>query len=254
MDELPAMQSIFGLQHSMLDLPELDPFNFSYRKENTEIIIFPQLHDQVIFSHLATKLLKQVKPTCVALELPDDLKELFVQAIQRLPITTLIHDKGSKEINQQPAGNLPDPLASYIIHPGEALYWIAKLALNDGIPLSFIDQWHPESLASWYLPLDTPALASIGWATFWENGLSVLETHLNSEIHANRSVHLANQILKLAETNRKILVLCGAAHWPIIEYLLKREGFLPNIQTMPDEFDKIIEDSLSVVSAIERQG
>ncbi|MHA2092996.1 MAG: hypothetical protein ACW98K_19290, partial [Candidatus Kariarchaeaceae archaeon] len=78
MDE--HLNMVFDLKHSSLSLEDLDPYYFTYVHPETkkQIVIFPQLHDQVVFSKLAAILLQYIKPGIIALELPQQLEQYLI--------------------------------------------------------------------------------------------------------------------------------------------------------------------------------
>ena len=221
------LATVLGLKHSSVTLPELEPSHFEYVREqgdqHQKIIIFPQLHDQVIFSKIAFRILNELKPSLVALELPGDLVEYLNPAIDRLPISTLIHD-GNLQTNFDITFP-PPPASSYIVHPGEALFWLAYLARRSGYSVDFIDTWHPKAYASWVVPVDFPALASIGWKKFWELSVLYIQKHVSNLTHLLRSLNMADRLVKSSDQHSTILFACGAAHWPIIDFQLDQAGF-----------------------------
>ncbi|MHA2250790.1 MAG: hypothetical protein ACXAD7_10520 [Candidatus Kariarchaeaceae archaeon] len=221
------LNSVLGLEHSSLSISALERFYFEYIREESNlkqrIIIFPQLHDQVYFSKLANQLLATFHPSVIALELPHELKDYFTRAIDRLPITTLIHT-GELETREDITFP-PPPNLGYVIHPGEAIYWMAHLGRKKGCTIEFVDTWHEKAFETWQIPIDYPSLATIGWKKFWELSTQYLDKHVKNPIHLTRSSSMGNKLLQLTNDFPTIIFICGAAHWPVVTYQLEQSGF-----------------------------
>ena len=80
-----------SLQHSSEILPQLDHTVFKYTKGEKEIHIFPVIHDEIAFSAICGRILDNVNPSLVAVELPHQLKFELLQSIKRFPTFTLVH-------------------------------------------------------------------------------------------------------------------------------------------------------------------
>ncbi|MHA2169572.1 MAG: hypothetical protein ACXAB7_06725 [Candidatus Kariarchaeaceae archaeon] len=246
MDE--HLNMVFDLKHSSLSLEDLDPYYFTYVHPETkkQIVIFPQLHDQVVFSKLAAILLQYIKPGIIALELPQQLEQYLIPAIDRLPIPTLVY-KGTLEVVHE-ITYPPHPSSGYIVHPGEPLYWLAHLGRSQGYPVELIDTWHPDSYVSWFVPIDYAALVAIGWAKFWELSPGFVEKHLDSPTHCSRSISMAHQLLEMVTTiNEPIIFGCGAVHWPAVASVLETAGYqIQDSDPIPDSIKEIIKQKGSI--------
>ncbi|MCY3411327.1 MAG: hypothetical protein INQ03_06790 [Candidatus Heimdallarchaeota archaeon] len=200
-------------------LPELGEYVFSYHREHQRIHIVPSFHDDVSFSNLSRSLLDTIKPDCVALELPVELEDLIMRAMDRLPSFTVIHVQEQQEFHyHSPA---------YIVHPGEILYWMGYLARERGIPLSLLDTLvkAPPSISQ---PLSYYELASIGWRRYYD--LLDIQAHYSHAVHRTRTVLMADKILQCADQN--ILVIIGAAHWPGIHLKLLASNVKPDFDSI----------------------
>lgn len=197
----------------MSELRELDELVFTYQKEGKHISIYPVIHDEINFSKHGSRILDEVKPDVLAVELPRSLRKELGKAISRMPSYTLVH-QNDVEYNKT---------NSYVVHPGEAIYWFSYLARERGIQLEFVDNYYRSS-HSWSVPLRYYHLASIGWEKFWEEGKLFLAKHLSDPHHYARSHKMAERLL---EIDGDILLICGAAHWPITHLKLLEDGYTP---------------------------
>ena len=204
----------------MNELRELEELVFSYHKNGKNINIFPVIHDDMNFSKHTPRILEIFKPDVLAVELPESVRTELELAISRLPAYTLVHNKDSGHNKSN----------SFVVHPGEAIYWISYLAKEKGIHLEFIDSYFASS-HSWSIPFRYYQLASIGWKKFWEKGHTFLTKHQSNPFQHVRSYKMAERLLLI---KGNILLVCGAAHWAIIHKKLLQEGYT----TTCDVFDK----------------
>ena len=92
----------YGLDHSSLSIPDLQPNHFIYENDDNQhqIIIIPTLHNQVGFSKIAEYLITNLKVDYVATELPWQLEEELDFALNRLPVPSIIHGKIGMESDE----------------------------------------------------------------------------------------------------------------------------------------------------------
>jgi len=220
------IKSVLGLENSNLDIPELDPYIFKHHNaiNDKEIIILPTLHGQAGFCRLVSKSIAEQQPNLLVTELPNDLKAIFEVALNRLPLSTLIY---SGDLETEGTRTLPPhPSNAYVIYPGEALYWGPFMAKNLGMEYRFIDTWHPDAHQTWMSSVDYASLSFIGWSEFWKNSYNLVVRHCGDQVHFNRSLGMAERILELSKDYDKILVVVGAAHWPVISQKIAENGYV----------------------------
>jgi hypothetical protein len=193
-----------------------------------------------VFSKLAAILLEQIEPEIIALELPQELGQYLIPAIDRLPIPTLVYRGNLESVND--ITYPPHPSSGYIVHPGETLFWLAHLGRSHGYHVELIDKWHPESYASWYVPIDYAALTAIGWMKFWELSHGFIDKHLDGSVHYSRSMSMGDRLVELiATTEEPIIFGCGAVHWPIVASIIETAGFIiQGLDPIPDDIKERI--------------
>ena len=238
------LESTFGLSYSSLFIPNLQPNHFIYENDkNHQIIIIPTLHNQVGFSKIADHLVNQLEVDCVATELPWQLERELDFALNRLPIPTIIHRQFQMETNELTISQTKDR-NSYIIHPGESIFWLAYVSIKNNIPVKYLDYWLPNIPSKLDIPIDFVKLSFIGWKKFFENAHSSLKFHYSQPMHIFREKYMIQELMKLSKTNKKILFICGAAHYPFFDYSLKKSQFLiQSEEVIPDNYNPLIEDS-----------
>lgn len=226
------LRDIFGLQNSSLEIPELNPVVFEYvcndLDKKKQIFIFPLIHNQVQFSNLVPSLIKKIRPTKVAIELPFEIKNLINLAIKRLPFYSIIYENSLNLDNNEIKINPNNISKSYISHPGETLFWTAYHSLREGIEVEYVDTIPIGTIRKINDNLDFNLISIIGWEVFWKNSFQLLQEHLDDNIHLIRSINMFNKIISILEKHDCIFFACGAAHWPIIAYLLNTKNYFFN--------------------------
>lgn len=98
----------------------------------------PILHYRMEFAHLVRQAVQQLRPDCIAIELPPTLEERFLQAIARLPqVSVLSYDTAPAHAKTVP---LPETGTIHLlVEPADPLAEAARIALEQAIPLRLID-------------------------------------------------------------------------------------------------------------------
>ncbi|HEY4744813.1 MAG TPA: hypothetical protein VIH45_09170 [Desulfuromonadaceae bacterium] len=169
----------------------------------------PILHYRMEFAHLAARAIERLRPDCIALELPPTLEGRFLQALRRLPQVSVI----SYAPIPRPHG---DPSASPTIHllvePADPLVEAGRCALEQGIPLQFIDvdlDTYPAVHES--LP-DAYAVRRIGLGAYYREYRTARAGDAAHGEDIRRERGMAFRLQRLAEQYRTILFVCGMAH------------------------------------------
>ncbi|MDH5644520.1 MAG: hypothetical protein OEZ01_00845 [Candidatus Heimdallarchaeota archaeon] len=218
-------ESVFGLTHSSIQIPELELLTFEYTRGEKSIHIFPIIHEDVHFSYKVNEVLDTINPEIILIELPVELTQELTEGVLRLPLVSVLHDGNLEFVEGK--GYTMDPIHSYIIHPGEPLFWLAYKSINQGNRTLYIDTRIEGATSDWGIGINYIELSSIGWKEFWKHGSPFLQMHLDSP-HFYRSIHMSERIKETDSNN--ILFSCGAAHFPIIHYLLIQDGYTISVE------------------------
>ncbi len=92
------------------------------------IHLLPTLHQTVEFAVLVRRAFYALRPAVVALELPRTLETAFLRAVTRLPLLSVV---------LYPDG---DETVYLVVEPHEAMVEGARLALENGLPVAFVDR------------------------------------------------------------------------------------------------------------------
>lgn len=187
-----------------------NPFQF----QNLRLV--PILHNRLEFAIEVFRQFSEFKPEAVALELPVTLREPIGEAVKRLPCLSVI-------VYQEKSGRhvyLP-------IEPVDGIMEGVRLGMENNRPLHFIDRdtegyaRHSESMPDPY------AITRVGYqayclAYFKERGR---ETPAIDDLLRERT--MAYHLKKLNLEFKRVLVVCGLAHWTGILRELDKGPELP---------------------------
>lgn len=171
-----------------------------YFEEVGRFVLFPVIHHSFEFSLAARKLFEEIKPAAVALEYPFVLQDLILKGIQRLPRVSII-------LYGQPR--------QYIrIEPVDPFIELARLALENGLPMRCIDLYLPDYPEILEPVPDTYAIRNIGHDRYCKELLKHLPQTSVEEDQQRESAmafHL-QELQQKVKGSKKILVACGLSH------------------------------------------
>lgn len=96
--------------------------------EGGRILLLPTLHQKLEFAVLARRAFRRFQPGAVAVELPRTIEDSFRRAVLRLPLLSVVLYPDGDETVYLP------------VEPHEAMVEAARLALENGTPLAFVDR------------------------------------------------------------------------------------------------------------------
>ena len=197
-------------------------------EQSGNIYALPVLHYRMEFAHLVRDAVKMVDPDCIAIELPATLEDPFIRAVQRLPqISFLSYDANPAHVFRQKGGEEQGRTVYLIIEPADPLVEAARLALERGIPLHFIDidldeyPMHNEPLP------DSYAVQRIGLAAYYREVASACRNIPPDREDLRREKGMAWRLRQLSKQYERVLLVCGIYH---LERLL---SFLEHPQAEP---------------------
>ncbi len=187
-----------------------NPFQF----QNLRLV--PILHNRLEFAIEVFRQFSEFNPEAVALELPVTLREQISEAVKRLPYLSVIvyPEKSGRQVY------LPIETVDGIM---EGL----RLGMENNRPLYFIDR-DTEGYARHFEPMPDPyAITRVGYqayclAYFKERGR---ETPEIDDLLRERT--MAYHLKKMNLEFKRVLVVCGLAHWAGILRELDRGPELP---------------------------
>jgi hypothetical protein len=161
----------------------------------------PVLHYRMEFAQLVALAFRQVRPEAVAIELPATLEAPFRRALGRLPQVSVI------SYESETGGT-----TYLLVEPADPLVESGRLALEQGLPLHFVDadsDNYPRHLEQ--LP-DSYSICRIGLAAYYGEYLKVFGQEAPDPEDRRRERGMAYRLQQLAGRHEKILFICGMAH------------------------------------------
>src|SRR5512133_1014454 len=168
----------------------------------------PVLHYRMEFAQLVRLAFTQVRPDAVPIELPPTLEVPFLRALRRLPQISVI----SYQVH---TGNGPETGAQTVyllVEPADPLVEAARLALEHGIPLMFIDvdvDDYPRFHES--LP-DSYSICRIGLQAYYREYRNSCGGQAPCREDRRREQGMAYRLQQLAQKYQRILFVCGMSH------------------------------------------
>ena len=165
----------------------------------------PVLHYRMEFAWLARQAVHQVRPDCIALELPAGIQLPFSRAVARLPqISAIRYPMENNGKNDQAAWLL--------IEPSDPFAEAGRLAAESGIPLHLIDAdssgypVHRDSMP------DSYAVQRVGLAAYYRAYKE--SPGVPDPCHEDliREQNMALRLQQLAKSHGRILFICGMFH------------------------------------------
>jgi hypothetical protein len=165
--------------------------------------LVPILHNRIEFATEVRRQFEGFRPDHVAIEYPSTLKEKILQGIERLPYLSVVHYAES------------DGTFIYLLlEPADGQIEAARLALENNIPLHFIDrdtEGYPLDLS----PMPDPyALTKIGHFIFCQAYLRKHRDGPRSMEDRLREKTMAYHLQQLSRKGKRIFFVGGLYHLP----------------------------------------
>ncbi len=171
----------------------------------------PVLHYRMEFAQLVRMAFQRVRPETVAIELPHTLEAPFLRALRRLPqISVLSYQSKTKE---------KEETVYLLVEPADPLVEAARVAVEQGLPLHFIDvdsdsyPRHTEQLP------DSYSICRIGLEAYYHAYRTSCADQIPCQEDRRREQGMAFRLQELAKRYERILLICGMAHLERIKQL-----------------------------------
>ena len=171
----------------------------------------PVLHYRMEFAHLVRQAIGQLQPDCIANELPATLEERFIQAVRRLPqISVLNYTTPVRSSSGPPPA---EPKTIYLlVEPADPLVEAARCALEQAIPLQFIDVDLDDYPAQHEALPDSYAVQRLGLGAYYREYRAVMDNAAPHREDLRREQGMAFRLQQLSQRHERILLVCGMAH------------------------------------------
>ncbi|MFW9820539.1 MAG: hypothetical protein ACFFE5_13090, partial [Candidatus Thorarchaeota archaeon] len=224
------------------------------------IYVIPTFHSRIEFAKLVRIALFKVFPDVIAVELPNNIQEEVIEAVERLPFLSLIGYADTLN---------PSKLNFIPIDPGDSIIEAIRIGLEHNIPMEFIDLSVSEYLPPSFKLPDDYAINQIGLQEFYyqisdyfkkkfesqKESLRkniVLEEFLKNQENFDkeydytqkdilREKYMAAHLLKMMPLYHRILLIVGLAHWENIKYYLENPEQIQQVKLdlIPHKYVKI---------------
>jgi hypothetical protein len=186
-----------------------------YLEQFGPIHALPILHYTLECAHLVRQAVAQVKPDCLAIELPATLEGPFLRGVRRLPQISVLSYETSGAAGQGQTVYL-------LLEPADPLVEAARLALEQGLPLALVDvdvdhyPAHAEPLP------DSYAIQRLGLKAYYEEYCRASQGAVPGREDRRREQGMAWRLQQLADQYDRILFVGGMAHLARIRALFSQ--------------------------------
>ncbi len=224
------------------------------------IYVIPTFHSRIEFAKLVCTALFKVFPDIIAVELPNNIQDEIIEAVERLPFLSLIGYADT--LNPKTLNFIP-------IDPGDSIIEGIRIGLEHNIPIEFIDLSVSEYLPPNLNLPDDYAINQIGLFNFYKqiaeyfqnefkdnkdrlrenvNLDNFLKNQENIEQKYNfiekdilREKYMAAHLLRLMAIYHRVLLIIGMAHWENVKYYIENPEKIEDIdlKLIPHKFVKI---------------
>lgn len=213
------------------------------------IYVIPTFHSRLEFAKLVRTAFFKVFPDVIAVELPSNVKEEILEAVERLPFLSLIGYADTLN---------PEKLNFIPIDPGDSIIESIRIGLEYNTPLEFIDLSVTEYVSSTVKLPDDYAINQIGLSEFhqkiseffdknYSKKKKVIRSKVNLEDFLKnqedqekkydivekdvlREKFMAAHLIKLMSLYHRVLFIVGMAHWDDIKYYLENPREVQDVE------------------------
>lgn len=192
----------------------------SYICDNN-LFIVPVCHYSMEFAEYVNRAFHEIEPDHIAVELPSTMIEPIKTAVSRFPFLSIVSYQNSKE-----------ELIYFPIEPTDPLCEGIRLAIENNVPVHFIDLDVDEYPLLFDPMPDSYAAFRIGLIAYWEEflksekeGKRLRKCHQDELRESNMAYHLQKLTSQSAS---KTLLICGMSH--VLGTLEKMKS--PQVQPM----------------------
>ena len=197
-------------------MPPVEPY---YVKEKN-LYIVPVCHYRMEFALCVHKAMEEIKPDCVAVELPSTLELHIKEAVERFPyLSVIFYENGQGDFVYFPI-EPADPMA-------EAMRW----GMEKKIPVHCIDL-DTDDYPLIFDPMpDSYAVHCLGLKEYHQTYKEVVESGGKPPIATPhdemREMGMAHHLQELTSRHKKVLLVCGMSHVSGILDKIRKPSAIP---------------------------
>ena len=180
-----------------------------YLEKFGPIHALPVLHYHMEFAQLVRMAFSHIQPDAVAIELPSTLSVPFLRAVHRLPQVSVI----SYQAETKKGAGITDAETVYLlVEPADPLVEAARQALEQHIPLHFVDiDTDDYPRLNDQLP-DSYSVCRIGLEAYYREYRKSCAEQIPCREDQRREYGMAFHLQKLANKHLRVLYVCGMSH------------------------------------------
>ena len=219
--------------------------------------VIPVYHGRANFATIVATTFREFNPDRVVIELPQDMKDTVIKAIQRLPVASIVGyvERDFETTSTEPplADEKPEPASASIpvtslnsrytfipIHPADPMIECIRLALEQGKEIDFIDLVLDNySPVDYELPDDEALTGFTDFSAFQDLISAYVPKSDRGSIDYDREICMASRLNGILETGQKVLFVVGFAHVNRILEFLENDTRVEAIDTFYHEQQQI---------------
>lgn len=214
-------------------------------EHSSHLLVVPSIHCRVMFGVLVQQACAEYRPDVIAVELTPftgakvrevwkHFNEICAGEDKSIYPPLLVLVQLFKQYSQDTSYAVPVPLT-----PGDSLMEAVRLALENDIPIEFIDHQPWQKPDHGRMPLIEDGLVlEEGIDAYYNKKIKCkAEETRNPTIDEPREKHMALKLDRLLEAGKRVLFVCGAAHWGKIHKLLEDPRRLGGGEEFLDDFE-----------------
>lgn len=198
------------------------------------VTALPVAHGRLGFALEVRRRMLATRFDAIAVELPGSLKAGVESAIERLPVISVVTYRDRPDFLGGENVNL-----FYVpVEPCDPVVEAIRIAQGERTPVHYIDAEIDEFESRPIRLPDSHAIAGLGLAGFYESILRFLRMEPRTAADRIRERHMAARLRDLSERlgpDRRILLLCGLAHWEPIRTCLESGTFALHAEKGPGQ-------------------
>lgn len=181
----------------------------------------PSIHYSPHFAKVVRDYFFQIKPDVIAIELPSNCKTTVINAVKELPQLTAVYS------------NAHSNYFSFIpILPTDSIIEAIRIGIENNIPVEFIDLNIDVNIPKTTdMLLDEVAIETIGIKKYYKELKPVFETRQDIKENLMREELMCFHLNNLSKKYKKVLFVCGMAHWENIKKFLIQKNKFHNHKT-----------------------
>ena len=193
--------------------------------EFDHVRVVPSVHGRILFAGQVRRVFAEVRPACIAVELPPGLRDAVLAAVDYLPQIAAVCYREQTGENR---------LCYLPVSPADSIIEAIRLARESNVPVEFVDlDVEPFDEPTVPMP-DEYAIEKIGLDAYTRVVVASLAPSRPRQTTWMREQHMAWRLRQLRTHHDSILFVCGIGHLGRIHQFYTGGGELASRPNPPD--------------------